>query len=290
MFIVQCVLVTLAATHVVVDSTSPTTVPTTAMDMSMSTTTETATTTSSRSTQESTIADDDIMTTDQAVGSTTSFTADLSSTSAEINATTATPEVTHGNINAPLLTINGFEFNTLWTVVLAAGGFTLLTVLPLLIIMILIVALGCMCKKYKRLQKRLTMQQETVASSNHTATEMTTAMNNSDVVLRNIVILDGIDTGTNVAYGRTSTIVESCDIRKNAMTTENATEADEQINETNDDIVMTGDNVAYSMMSEVVEGATGPGADDNETVVQDDTGEDDGEEDYVINDMYASID
>ena len=181
-----------------------------------------------------------------------------------------------------------FELTSTWIIVIAVGGFTVLTAMPLVIIMILIVALGCVCKKYKRLKKRFTLPPlDTAATSNRTTTEMTTTTMNSDVILRNVVIMDGIDTGTNVAYGRTSTISESWDVRKNSMSMQNTTEADRQNYERNS-IVMSGDNAAYGRMSAIVEGTTG--VNDGFMVTQDDMGDDDGDPDYVINDVYDSID
>ena len=294
MIVAQCVLV---AALVLVHSTSSPTMPTTtAMETSTATPTVDTSTTdqnvtlstttsppaTSEDVSEPAITDD--TTTENARMTTTDRLAtffNITSTFVESIATMAKPKVTNETNMLSSLS-NGFVFTSTWIIVIAVGGFTLLTAMPLLIIMILIVALGCMCKKYKRMKKRLIMPAETVASNNDYR-EMTTAMN-SDVVLRNIVILDGIDTGTNVAYGQTSTVVESCDIRKNTMSTQN-TKADGQNYESNN-IVMTGDNVAYGRMSVVVEGTTG--CDDMAT--QDDTAEDDGDTDYVINDVYDSID
>ena len=289
MIVAQCVLV---AALVLVHSTSLLAMPnTTAMVTSTATTSTTEQNVTLSTTTSPTTTSEDISgpaitdnTTTENAGMTTDQLATFSnntSTSVESIATVTKPKLTNETNMLSLLN-NDFVFTSTWIIVIAVGGFTLLTAMPLLIIMILIVALGCVCKKYKRMKKRLIAPAETVASNDYR--EMTTAMN-SNVVLRNIVILDGIDTGTNVAYGRTSTVVESCDIRKNTMTTQN-TEADGQNNKSNNNIVMTGDNVAYGRMSVLVEGTAG--CDDMAT--QDDTEEADGDADYVINDMYDSID
>ena len=131
------------------------------------------------------------------------------------------------------------------------------------------------------------MPAETVASGNHITELTTTTTMDNDVIMRNTVIMDDIDTGDNVAYGRMSTVVESCDIRRNTMTTQ-STETDRQNCESNTNIVLledidTGGNVAYGRMSVVVEGQ-------GDDMTLQDTAEDDEDTDYVINDMYASID
>ena len=135
------------------------------------------------------------------------------------------------------------------------------------------------------------MPLDTVASSNRTTAEMTTVMNN-DEILRSIVILDGIDTDTNVAYARTSTMSESQDIRKNTMTTPNTEAAggcnyNRHTSTSSMMMMMSGDSAAHGRLSLVVEGTAAGG--EEEMAMQDDTAEDDGDEDYVINDMYDSI-
>ena len=246
-----------------------------------------STTISPTNATEPTITEDNMMT--EHGGSTISSQLDTTpnnstgrSDSVESTASMAKPDATRGNTNTSSLLSNDFVFTSTWILVIAVGGFTLLTAMPLLTIMMLIVALGCVCKQYKRMKKQLIVATETVASNNDYR-EMTTAMN-SDVMLRNIVILDGIDTDTNVAYGQTSTVVESCDTRRNIMTTQN-TEADGQQYESNN-IVMTGDSVAYGRTSVLVEATTGCDG----MATQDDSVETDGESDYVISDVYASID
>ena len=304
MFIVECVLVTttlLAASVVVVQSsTSPTTVPTTAMashtTSAMEQTAFPTTASTPTNASENTTTDHryDHNGTTEYAGSTTSgqfITDSNTSTGASVDstATLAKPDdETQQNTNASSLLSSEFELTSTWIIVIAVGGFTVLTAMPLVIIMILIVALGCVCKKYKRLKKRFTLPPlDTAATSNRTTTEKTTTTMNSDVILRNVVIVDGIDTGTNVAYGRTSTISESWDVRKNSMSMQNTTEADRQNYERNS-IVMSGDNAAYGRMSTIVEGTTG--VNDGFMVTQDDMGDDDGDPDYVINDVYDSID
>jgi hypothetical protein len=285
MFTIQCVLVTiLAAASVLVHSTSPTAVPTTAIDY-ITTTEEAASSTTSSRTDSSelttTAATDD----DNATESTTSSTATMTE-----------PEITLGKTNATSSS-NHFVFTSTWIIVFAVGGFTVLTALPLVIIMILIVALGCMCKKHKRLKKRFAMPLDTITSSNRTTTEMTTVTNN-DYAVRNILILDGIDTGNNVAYARTSTISESRDIMQNTMMIPNTEEAGGGgcNYKRHSTMMMTpgGDSVAYASMSMVVQGTAAAAGDaaasDDKMAMQDDIEEDEGDSDYVINDMYDCID
>ena len=136
-----------------------------------------------------------------------------------------------------------------------------------------------------------------IAGSNCTTMEMTTMMNNNqyDEVPRNIVILDGIDTDTNVAYGRTSTMMsESQDIRKSIMITPNTEAAGERDYNRNTSsssiLMMSGGSAAHGRLStvSVVEGTVAAG-DEEEMALHNDTAEDDGDDDYVINDMYDSI-
>lgn len=141
------------------------------------------------------------------------------------------------------------------------------------------------------------MPLDNIASSNCTTMEMTTVMNNNqyDEVPRNIVILDGIDTNTNVAYGRTSTMMsESQDIRKSITITPNteaAGERDYNRNTSSSSIMMmSGGSAAHGRLStvSVVEGTVAAG-DEEEMALHNDTAEDDGDDDYVINDMYDSV-
>ena len=141
------------------------------------------------------------------------------------------------------------------------------------------------------------MPLDTIASSNCTTTEMTTVMNNNqyDEVPKSIVILDGIDTDTNVAYARTSTMMsESQDIRKNIMTTPNTEAAGERHYNRNTSsssiLMMSGGSAAHGRLSivSVVEGTVAAG-DEEEMALHNDTAEDDGDDDYVINDMYDSV-
>ena len=199
----------------------------------------------------------------------------------------------HNNASSSSSISNRFVFTTTWKIVIIAGEFTVLTALPLVIIMILIVALGCMCKKYKRLKNRLIMPTEIVASNNYSR-EMTTAME-SGVMLSNIKFLDDdIDTGDNVAYGQMTRVVEGRDnMPDNIMTMQNA-DTDRQSGESsNDNIVTVEDNTAGStdhdrMSTEV------RGHDDGTAAEDDDTAESNGDSEtecgsYVINDLYESI-
>ena len=270
MFTIQSVLVTitLVAAAVLVQST---TVPTTVMDTRDITTEEKGFHTNISDTDASELTSN--------------------GTSVESTATVTELEGTlrDNNTSSSSSISNRLVLSTTWKIVIIAGEFTLLTALPLVIIMILIVALGCMCKKYKRLKRRFTMPLDTVASSNRTTAEMTTVMNN-DEILRSIVILDGIDTDTNVAYARTSTMSESQDIRKNTMTTPNTEAAggcDYNRHTSTSSMMMSGDSAAHGRLSLVVEGTAAGG--EEEMAMHDDTAEDDGDEDYVINDMYDSI-
>ena len=278
MFTIESVLITFVAAVVLAQSTSPTTMPTTAMNINITTDPE-----------EMGSATDDYNITDTSkytsVESTAAMT-ELEGTLGDNNATSSSP------------LSNRFVLSTTWKIVIIVGGFTVLTALPLVIIMILIVALGCMCIRYKRLKNRLSMPLDTIiAGSNCTTMEMTTMMNNNqyDEVPRNIVILDGIDTDTNVAYGRTSTMMsESQDIRKSIMITPNTEAAGERDYNRNTSsssiLMMSGGSAAHGRLStvSVVEGTVAAG-DEEEMALHNDTAEDDGDDDYVINDMYDSI-
>ena len=279
MFTIESLLITttFVAAVVLAQSTSPTTMPTTAMNINIIIDPE----------EMGSAADDDNTTdtsNDTSVESTAAMT-ELEGTLGANNATSSSP------------LSNLFALSTTWKIVIIVGGFTVLTALPLVIIMILIVALGCMCIRYKRLKKRLSMPLDNIASSNCTTMEMTTVMNNNqyDEVPRNIVILDGIDTNTNVAYGRTSTMMsESQDIRKSITITPNteaAGERDYNRNTSSSSIMMmSGGSAAHGRLStvSVVEGTVAAG-DEEEMALHNDTAEDDGDDDYVINDMYDSV-
>ena len=277
MIVAQCVLV---AALVLVYSTSSLTMPTTAMN-TPSTSTPEQNVTSYTTISPQAISEDDNMTTEN-TGTTTDQLAtffNITSTSVESIATMTKPKVTN-ETNVLSSLNNDFVFTSAWIIAIAVGGFTLLTAMPLLIIMILIVALGCMCKKYKRMKKRLITPTEIVASNNHYG-EMPTAME-SGVELRNILYLDDIDTGENVAYGRTTAVVERCDIADN-MTMQNA-ETDRQSCETRNNIA-TVEDIAQDGMSTEVKGCDNMNIEDN-------TAETNGETDcgsYVINDLYDSI-
>lgn len=295
MIINQCVVVITLASVLVLTLSPTTTVSVTTPTMS---TTITETTTIMEITSHTTTEQSALSTTGEATTSppaTSTVDAQLLTTNnttefTETHETTEKPATSHHN-GTSVETHGHFAFllsnvTSTQLIIITVGGFTVLTAMPLVIIMILIMALGCMCKKYKGLKKRLTMPAENVASINHT-TEMTTTMDN-DVLLRNIVILDGIDTGENVAYGRTSTVIESCDnnTRRNTMSIQ-STETDRQNYQSSNSVLLedvgTGGNVAYGSMSVVIEDHG------NDGTIQD-TAEDDGDTDYVINDMYASID
>ena len=197
----------------------------------------------------------------------------------------------HNNASSSSSISNRFVLSTTWKIVIIAGEFTVLTALPLVIIMILIVALGCMCKKYKRLKNRLIMPTEIVASNNYSR-EMTTAME-SGVMLSNIKFLDDdIDTGDNVAYGQMTRVVEGRDnMPDNIMTTQN-TDTDRQSGASSIDNVMTvedngADNTDHDGMSTEVKDH-----DDGTAAEEDDTAESNGQSEcgsYVINDLYESI-
>ena len=280
MFTIESVLITttFVAAVVLAQSTSPTTVPTAAMNINITPDPE-----------EMGSAADDYNTTDTTQNDTsmesTAAMTELEGTLGDNNATSSSP------------LSNRFVLSTTWIIVIIVGGFTVLTALPLVIIMILIVALGCMCIRYKRLKKRFSMPLDNIASSNCTTMEMTTMMNNNqyDEVPRNIVILDGIDTGTNVAYARTSIMMsESQDIRKSIMITPNTEAAGERDCNRNTSsssiLMMSGGSAAHGRLSmvSVVEGTVAAG-DEEEMALHNDTAEDDGDDDYVINDMYDSI-
>ena len=201
MTIPQCVLITLAATLVPVRGvTSPIVtiqeITTQATSTSMI---PDLTTTSDRMTTTSATPD---FTNENAT------TQPMDSTYVERHTTTTEPKVPQRTRASTLG--NGLALSSTWIIVIAVGIFTVVTVLPLVIIMILIVALGCVCKTYRRLKKRLNniVSQEIVASNNY-GRDLTTNTMEGDVVLKNIVMLQDIDTDDNVAYGQVNTVVDS---------------------------------------------------------------------------------
>ena len=207
-------------------------------------------------------------------------------------ATMAEPKVTHGDTNAPSSSSlsNGFELTSTWIIVTVVGGFTVLTAMPLVTIMILIVALGCVCKKYKRLKKQLFVPTEVVASSNY-CTEMTTSTaKESDIVLTNIIFLDdNIDTDDNVAYGHMARVVERCDMADNMPTMQNVEtdRARETRESSHNNLAMVKDNTVGNTDHDRM--STGVKDHDDNTISEDDAAEANGETDYVINDLYESI-
>ena len=250
MIIAQCVLVTLAAALVLVHSTSSST-----PIMPMTTVLPTLTTSPQATFTEP----------------------------ATIHGTATDKLTTLSSVESTATMTNGFVFTSTWILVIAVGGFTLLTAMPLLIIMILIVALGCTCKKYKRMKKRLIAPTEIVASNNYYG-EVPTAME-SDVERRNIICLDDIDTGENVAYGQTTAVVERCNAADNIVMTMQNAETDRQSSESSSNNVAMVEDTGHDRMSTEVKGR-------DDTNTEDDTRETNVETDYgsyVINDLYDSI-
>ena len=280
MLIAQCaaVLITLARALVLVHSQTDTTEPLTADSTTIKSSTNVTkplTTLEQPTTQfdVKTVATDELATSSNAnyIESTVAMT-ELERTLGDNNMTSSSP------------LSNRFILSTTWIIIIIVGGFTVLTALPLVIIMILIVALGCICKKYKRLKNRLITPTEIVASNNYNR-EMTTAMEDG-VMLSNIKFLDvDIDTGDNVAYGQITRVVEAHD---NTADNNNA-DTDRQSDETANDNVVTveGGNTAGStehdgMGAEVIghdDGATAESNGDSETECGS----------YVFNDLYESI-
>ena len=289
MLIVQCaaVLITLARALVLVHSQTDATEPLTAD----STTTDSSTDVTEPLTTLNAIVSP---TTEQATtqfDGTTVATDELATSSnasyVESTAAMTELEVTLGdnNVSSSLLS-NWFVLSTTWKIVIIVGGFTVLTALPLVIIMILIVALGCMCKKYKRLKNRLITPTEIVASNNYSR-EMTTAMEDG-VTLSNIKFLDiDIDTGDNVAYGQMTRVVEGRDNTADNMTIQNADPYMRSNETTNDNVVTVEGNTAGSTEHDGM-GAEVKGHDDGATAESNGDSETECGS-YVFNDLYESI-
>ena len=204
------------------------------------------------------------------------------------NATSLEGTLRDNNATSSSPLSNRFVLSTTWIIVIIVGGFTVLTALPLVIIMILIVALGCICKKYKRLKNRIITPTEIVTSNNYNR-EMTTAMEDG-VTLSNIKFLDvDIDTGDNVAYGQITRVVEGRDNTADniIMTIQNA-DTDRQSDETaNDNIVTVEGNTAGSTEHDGM-GAEVKGHDDGATAESNGDSETECGS-YVFNDLYESI-
>ena len=288
MIIAQCVLLTSLATIALVLPAHSTTLPTAeiatttgpTMTAILPTTAESAEITSTRI---------DVQPTTTALFQATFITEPATTCD---TATMAKPKVTHGDANAPSSSSlsDGFELTSTWIIIIAVGEFTVLTAMPLVIIMILIVAFGCVCKKYKRLKKQLFVPTEVVASSNY-CTEMTTStVKESDIVLTNIIFLDdNIDTDDNVAYGHMARVVERCDMADNMPTMQNAEtdRARETRESSHNNLATVEDNTIGNTDHDRT--STGVKDHDDNTISEDDAAEANGETDYVINDLYESI-
>ena len=283
MLIAQCaaVLITLARALVLVHSQTDTTEPLTAdstTTKSSTNVTKPLTTLEQPTTQfdGTTVATDELATSSNAnyIESTVAMT-ELEVTLGDNNATSSSP------------LSNLFVLSTTWIIVIIVGGFTVLTALPLVIIMILIVALGCICKKYKRLKNRLITPTDIVASNNYNR-EMTTAMEDG-VMLSNIKFLDvDIDTGDNVAYGQITRVVEAHDNTADNMPIQNADTGRQSDETANDNVVTVEGNTAGSTEHDGV-GTEVKGHDDGATAESNGDSETECGS-YVVNDLYETVD
>ena len=197
---------------------------------------------------------------------------------------------------------DAFTFTPTVILLVGVGGFAVLVALPLLIIMILIVALGCVCKKYKRLKKRFTLlppPPQIIASTTQSREPPTSSEKENSVILKNIEMLNVSENGTEYIVVESQAVAKEDDSSTVQQTQQTS---DEKGSETKNDgltvdapmvdDIDTGDNVAYgrlSLLSESHDVARDEASnlEDREEEVDRDTDETGS---YVINDLlYSSI-